>query len=308
MTGTGTLGRRVRLRAAGRFAAAVAAAGFANLWAGPAAAQSVTVDLELVLAVDTSSSVSTEEFDLQMIGLAEAFRDSRVITAIQASGDLGIAVALIQWSDYRKQVLAVDWHRVANEDDAYNLAAEIAAAPRFLVGGGTAVGGALEFSLRELAANGIEGRRQVIDVSGDGRTNQGAQPANLRDKAVAIGVTVNGLAILNEDPTLDSYYYSQVIGGTGAFVMTANDYEAYAQAILNKLIKEISGTPVAGDPGAVPEAKPGIEPETAPDLRPLRPGAAQFAVRPPARAGAPETVPSRPSIAAAPGGGLEFPW
>ena len=206
------------------------------------------VDLELVLAVDASSSVSADEFALQIGGLAEAFGDPRVVQAIRASGDLGLAVALIQWSDTRKQFLAIDWTVVRDETSARAFGKEVASTPRFLVGGGTAIGGALEYAIHQFEINGFNGRRKVIDVSGDGRTNQGTHPAHLRDAAVALGITINGLAILNEDPTVDSYYYANVIGGTGAFVMTANDYGAYALAILSKLIREIAGTPIAARP------------------------------------------------------------
>ena len=207
-----------------------------------------TVDLELVLAVDTSSSVSPLEFDLQMRGLAEAFRHPAVLGAIRAAGDLGIAVSLVQWSDNRNQFIAVDWMTLREEADVLALADEIDKAPRFLVGGGTAIGGALEFAARQFERNDFEGRRKVIDLSGDGRTNQGAHPGPIRDEAVAKGITVNGLAILNEDVYVDRYYRFNVIGGTGAFVMTAADYESFADAMLQKLVKEIAGVPVAGLP------------------------------------------------------------
>ena len=217
------------------------------------------VDLELLLAVDTSSSVSAAEFDLQMRGLAEAFRHPAVLAAIQAVGDLGIAVALIQWSDARNQFVAIDWTEIRDEAGAAALADEIDKSPRFLIGGGTAIGGALEFALRQFELSPFTGRRKVIDVSGDGRTNQGGDPAEQRDLAVERGITVNGLAILNEDVYVDRYYRFNVIGGTGAFVMTAADYEAFADAILQKLIKEISGVPVAAVPPSVaPGQGPGL--------------------------------------------------
>ncbi len=206
------------------------------------------VDLELVLAVDASSSVSAEEFELQIQGLARAFRDPRVLQAIRASGDLGLAVALVQWSDNRKQFLAVDWTLVTGPEGAAAFAEEIANTPRFLIGGGTAIGGALKFAMRLLDGNDFQGRRRVIDVSGDGRANQGAHPAKVRDAAVALGITINGLAILNEDLAVADYYRAHVIGGTGAFVMTANDYESYALAILIKLVREIAGAPIATRP------------------------------------------------------------
>ncbi len=207
-------------------------------------AQERTVDLELILAIDTSSSVSSEEFDLQMRGMSQAFRNEAVIGAIRASGDRGIAVAMVQWSDARKQLVAIDWVQINDSESAERFAQEIDNTPRFLFGGGTALGGALTFSARQFEKNAFAGRRKVIDVSGDGRTNQGTRPERVRDKVVDSGVTINGLAILNEDPTIDSYYRYNVIGGTGAFVMTATDYEDFSAAMLEKLIKEISGVPI----------------------------------------------------------------
>ncbi len=214
------------------------------------------VDLELLLAVDSSSSVSSDEFELQMRGLAEAFRHPAVLAAIQATGDLGIAVTLIQWSDNRNQFIAIDWRKVRDEASIQALSEAIDQSPRFLVGGGTAIGGALLFSLRQFERNAFEGRRKVIDISGDGRTNQGVQPDGVRDQAVARGVTVNGLAILNEDVYVDRYYLYNVIGGTGAFVMTASDYDAFAEAILQKLVKEIAGAPIAQLHSPLPNPMP----------------------------------------------------
>jgi hypothetical protein len=233
-------------------ASAPARAQFQPLVPGPTRA----VELELVLAVDTSSSVSPEEFDLQMRGYAGAFRDPSVLAAIAATGQAGIAVHMFQWSDNRRQAIAVDWRLLTDESSILAFAEEIDRTPRFLDGGGTAIGGAIEYGLSELERNGYEGGRRVIDISGDGRANQGAQPDSLRDLAVLAGVTVNGLAILNEDSSVASYYSNNVIGGEGAFVMTANDYESFAQAILEKLIKEIGGVPVVQAPREAPGAGP----------------------------------------------------
>lgn len=217
---------------------------------GRALAQGQPVDLELILAVDTSSSVSSQEFDLQMTGLAEAFKSPAVQQAIRAAGDLGIAVSLVQWSDNRKQTVAINWMLLRDPASAEAFSERILNTPRFLVGGGTALGGALQYSIRQFQVNGYQGRRQVIDISGDGRTNQGAHPSRFRDEAVEQGITINGLAILNEDTFVDRYYLFNVIGGTGAFIMTADDYDDFASAILEKLIKEIAGVPVAGLPAA----------------------------------------------------------
>lgn len=229
-------------------ALALAFVGLLALGGEPATAQGQPVDLELVLAVDASSSVSDEEFDLQMKGLADAFRHEAVMAAIQATGDLGIAVTLIQWSDNLSQSTAVDWVRINNAQSAEAFGAAVERTPRFLVGGSTAIGGALKYSLRQMERNPYEGRRKVIDLSGDGRTNQGPPPDEVRDRAVLEGVTINALAILNEDLYVDRYYSRSVVGGTGAFVLTADDYEDFADSILLKLIREIAGAPIALGP------------------------------------------------------------
>ena len=180
-----------------------------------------------------------------MGGLANAFRTPEVAAAIRVSGDRGVAVALIQWSDNRLQYLAVDWALVHDSASAHAFADRIAAAPRLVVGGGTAIGGAIKFGVEKIADNGYRGLRKVIDVSGNGHTNQGWPDRPLRDAAVALGITINGLVILNKEPQLDAYYRANVIGGTGAFVMTTMDFRSYAKAIIAKLIREISGAPYA---------------------------------------------------------------
>src|SRR3546814_16696244 len=110
---------------------------------------------------------------------------------------------------------------LTDEDSGAYFATAIDNTPRFLDGGGTAIGGAIEFSLAELSRNGYDGRRKVIDISGDGRANQGASPDGLRDLAVLQGVTVNGLAILNENSSVATYSRNHVNGGPGAFVIPA---------------------------------------------------------------------------------------
>ena len=240
-----TLSRWKRLEALALVA--LAAAGLVA--AGPARAQT-PVALELVLAVDSSSSVTSWEFDLQMQGLAQAFRDPGVQGAIVAAGDFGVAVSLVQWSGSTRQVLATEWHLVREPADADAFADLLDETPRFISGGSTAIGSAIEFSVNLIEFNEFKGFRKVIDISGDGRTNQGLRTTAMRDAAVAAGVTVNGLTILNEDPSVDHYYLRNVIGGTGAFIMTATDFRDFARAIRLKLIREIAGPPVAALPSS----------------------------------------------------------
>jgi Protein of unknown function (DUF1194) len=209
------------------------------------------VDLELVLAVDSSGSVDFAEFELQARGIARAFRDPEVIEAIMGAAPNGIAVSVIQWSGRRQHLAVVDWTEVRDASSAQALAATIETMGRVLIGE-TAIADALEFATERLMQGPFRGARQIIDLSGDGPTNAGRDPDPLRDAAVWSGITVNGLAILNESPTLDLYYAEHVIGGPDAFVETARDYRDFAHAIRRKLLREISGAPLArAEPGRV---------------------------------------------------------
>ena len=213
--------------------------------------------LELLLAVDGSSSVSDAEFDLQMEGLARAFEDPAVQAAIGELGAPGLAVGLMQWSSLEAQALAVDWTRVVGPGDARALAARIRGVGRVIQGGATSLSAAMATALAAIEHNSFAGERRVIDVSGDGRANEGESPALPRAAALAAGITVNGLAILNEDPALADYYLAWVVGGPDSFLMTAGDYRDFAEAIRLKLIREIQGPPIAAAPrqrlyGALP--------------------------------------------------------
>lgn len=202
---------------------------------------SVPVDLTLVLAIDCSYSVDTREFALQIEGMAQAFRDPEVIKAI-ADGPLGrIAVSVVQWSDSSHQAIAVPWTVVIGQDDAYGLAQRLSALPRLLADGGTSITAMIRFGARLLESSPVLGQRQVIDIAADGRNNNGGYPKAVRDDVAERGITINGLAILNEVPTLDRYFEQNVIVGPGSFVIVANDYAAYATAIKRKLLREIIG-------------------------------------------------------------------
>ena len=237
MTGLAAIRRR------GAFPATLVVLLLAVAGTRPAQSQQI-VDLELVLAVDASASVDSEEFDLQVQGFAEAFRHPEVIAAIRSIGNSGIAVAVVQWAGLRQQALTVNWTLVGDAASGEAIAGRITDAGRRLVGA-THIDNALRFSIELLADSPFQGRRQVIDVSGDGEANIGASPHSAREAAVAAGITINGLAVLNEVPDLARYYGGQVVGGAGSFLMTAQDYNDFAIAIRLKLIQEILGAPVA---------------------------------------------------------------
>lgn len=212
----------------------------------PAQAQgSQAVDLELALLVDVSASVSDDEYRMQAGGLAAALRSAEVLDAIGSSSRRGIAVSVIQWADHASQRVSVGWTLVHAKADALGMAARIASMPRQFHGGHTAIGEALVFGMRELESNPFEGLRRVIDLSGDGRNNDGRPLRAAREEVVKRGITINGLAILNEIPLLDDYFRDHVVGGEGAFVLVAQDYPDFADAIIHKLVREIRSAPLS---------------------------------------------------------------
>jgi Protein of unknown function (DUF1194) len=203
-------------------------------------AETYEVDLALVLAVDCSFSVDLSEFALQMEGLGQAFRRAEVKRAITLGNLQRIAVSVVQWSDESNQKIVLPWTIIATDDDAELLGERLAVMPRQLAEGGTSISSALLYS-EALLTKAPSSPRRVVDVSSDGRNNVGVPVAAVRDRLVAKGITINALTILNEWPTLNVYFQNQVAGGQGNFVIPANDYEAYADAIYRKLLKEITG-------------------------------------------------------------------
>ena len=207
----------------------------------PARAQTA-VDLQLVLAVDASGSVNQYRFELQKQGYVAAFRHARVLNAIRSGGNQAIAVTMVQWTGPTMQFQVVDWMRIGDERTAAAFAAAVEDTPRQLFGGGTSISGAIDHAMSLFPKNPFRGGRRVVDVSGDGSNNRGRSVNLARDEAVAAGVGINGLPILALEPDLDRYYYDHVIGGPGAFVVAAERYETFGEAILKKLITEIAVT------------------------------------------------------------------
>jgi hypothetical protein len=205
----------------------------------PARAQS-NVDLLLVLAVDTSGSVNQERFELQRRGYAEAFRNPQVLNTIRRGSTKSIAVTVVQWTGPTLHVQAVPWTLIKDERTIAAFADAIEAAPRQLFGGGTSISGAIDHAMLILPTAPFKGFRRVIDVSGDGSNNRGRDVREARDDAVRADVVINGLPILSLEPYLDKYYFDHVIGGPGAFVIPAESYEKFSDAVLRKLILEIA--------------------------------------------------------------------
>jgi hypothetical protein len=219
-------------------------AGFLTLFLSASAQVSAaarnTVDVALVLAVDASGSVDDDRFELEKHGFAAAFRSAKVLAAIRAGDHRAIAVFMLQWTGPPQQDVMVPWTYVNDEISAARVAAAIEAAPRRLMGGGTSISGAIDYSVNALATGPYRATRRIIDVSGDGANNIGRPAAQARDEAVRQGIRINGLPILTVEPDLDQYNRKNVIGGPGAFVIVAKTYDQYSDAILHKLVTEIS--------------------------------------------------------------------
>jgi Mg-chelatase subunit ChlD len=224
----------------------VACACFLNFGLDNQPAQSQEqVELELLLAVDCSSSVSEQEYLLQMQGLGRAFRDPAVLSALRTAGTRGIAVSVMQWAGVGSHVLAVGWTRISDPLEALDFSYRVERASRLVEGGPTGLGDAMSAARESVLTNDFSAKRMVIDVSGDGQANEGIHAATARAAAMKAGITVNGLAILNEEKDLDRYYLAGVVGGPDSFLVTAYDYEDFAHAIRRKLINEISGSPLS---------------------------------------------------------------
>jgi hypothetical protein len=223
----------------------VALAGALLLSALPVRAQTQT-DLLLVLAVDTSGSVNQTRFELQRQGYATAFRNPRVLDAIRSGSTRSIAVTMTQWTGPFMQVEVVPWMLLKDQASVNSFADAIEAAPRQLFGGGTSISGAIDHSMTLLPRSPFAGHKQVIDISGDGSNNRGRDVRLARDDAVRAGVVINGLPILSLEPYLDRYFFENVIGGPGSFMIPAESYETFGAAVLRKLILEIAS--ISGRP------------------------------------------------------------
>ena len=198
------------------------------------------VDLALVLGIDVSNSVNWFEYELQKNGLAKAIRDPEVVAAIRRGGRGRIVVAVAQWSGETSQRVTIPWTILEDQSSADRLSNVLKFMPRVFGGHATNISGMVAYGTRLLNDLSYKAARKVIDVSGDGRENVSQTPTVMRDAAVAAGITINGLAIENEEPDLRFHYRDFIIGGPGAFVIPVKRYEHFAEAMKKKLLREIS--------------------------------------------------------------------
>ncbi len=213
------------------------------------------VDLQLVLAVDVSRSIDEVEAELQRRGYVEALTNDRIIDAILSGENRRIAVCYTEWAGTHYQVVVIDWAVIDSPSAARRFAEKLAEAPRQSQSW-TAVGAALAHAGQRFENSGFVSKRRVIDVSGDGRTNDGPPAELIRDRLVEQGIVVNGLPVMMNrtnfgrppDLTLDKYYEENVIGGPGSFMIVADNFDHFGRAVRTKLVREISGADVTNWP------------------------------------------------------------
>lgn len=218
---------------------------------GPAVRAAEPVDLLLVLAADVSRSVDGDKFKLQREGYAAAVADVHVLDAIRSGRNGRIAVLFEEWSGFGNQKVVIDWTLIDGAKAAQSFGDRLLESPRSFADR-TSISGGIDFAVAQFAHAPFTAERRAIDVSGDGTNNAGREVDHARDEALALGLTINGLAILSERPLpwnpehtnppggLANYYREHVVGGPGAFVLEARDFNSFGQAIVKKLIAEIA--------------------------------------------------------------------
>ena len=208
-------------------------------------------DVALVLVTDVSRSIDDTEYQLEKQGYATAFTDPRVIAAIQG-GPLGrITVAYIEFSGPEQVRALLPWTVISNAGQARAFADSLVALPRSSYGR-TAISSGIDLATEMLADPGFAEARRVIDVAGDGTNNAGRPITEARDAAVAAGIAINGLTIINDHPVsytfahvqppggLTRWYSDNVTGGPGSFVLEVHDFSTFGAAMARKLLSEIA--------------------------------------------------------------------
>lgn len=208
-----------------------------SLWAIPATAQPVAI--ELVLALDSSASVDIREFRLQLRGLAQAFGDAEVSKAIANLAPQGVAVAVMQWGGAGETRLIIPFTVLNSKTDAIIFGLRIGQSRRRIRATDTSIATAIRDAQSLLLNNQIDGQRLLIDVSGDGPDNSGLDVEAARQAAYANHIIINGLPIEADESSVTQYYKEHVIIGADSFIQPARDFKDYARAIKAKLLREL---------------------------------------------------------------------
>lgn len=211
----------------------------------PKALAVTPVDIELSLLVDISGSISSSEYDMQMLGYQAAFESDRLQNAIINGTEGQIAVQLIMWSGSSQQQVMIDWSLINSAQSADDFAQDISGLARPF-SGWTAIGSAIDFAAPLFNSNEYEGFEQIIDISGDGTNNSGRSVAAASNDAITNGIdTINGIVITQRQSVVDQYT-TQVINGDSPFLLATTNFQDFQQAIESKIVAEIEGSRPAG--------------------------------------------------------------
>ncbi|MEO0989371.1 MAG: DUF1194 domain-containing protein [Pseudomonadota bacterium] len=192
-------------------------------------------DLALSFAVDVSSSIGEDEFRIQMDGLAAGLRDPVVSDALVRSQ---AALMLMQWSGSGAQEISLPWRQVQSAGDVEALAQSIELIKRSSQGSPTAIGEALLAAARAFDA-APDCSRRVLDLSGDGVSNEGRMPRYQQAALESADITVNALVIETQFPGLTTYYEDNVISGQQSFAVRAESFADYPIRMREKLYREV---------------------------------------------------------------------
>lgn len=215
----------------------------------PRALAAESVDIELVLAVDVSLSMSPVELEIQRRGYAAALTHDKVLEAIAEGAHGKIAVTYFEWAGSSSHHIIVPWTTIASREDAERVANQLSALPPNSARR-TSISSALEFGADLFAESQYRGMKRVIDISGDGPNNQGPPVDVVRNEVMRQGITINGLPLMTNGglssaydvDDLDKYYTDCVIGGPGAFMIPVNDWSQFPEAVRRKLVLELAET------------------------------------------------------------------
>ncbi|MCC6717453.1 MAG: DUF1194 domain-containing protein [Acetobacteraceae bacterium] len=197
------------------------------------------VDLALVFAVDSSGSVSNERMAMYIEGHAGAVTSPGFLAGVANLPTGRAALAFVAWSNHDRQQYLVPWQVVDGPDSAAEWANALRTAVRPNAGF-TSISGAIDFCHDHLLRVAPPAARRVIDIVADGKNNDGRPMTAARDAAVAAGIVINGMPVLEVEPTLDRYFAAEVVGGPGSFVLAVHDEAGLLDAIRRKLMAEIA--------------------------------------------------------------------
>jgi hypothetical protein len=215
--------------------------------AGPATAEDCRQ--ALALGLDVSGSVDAREYRLQLGGVAQALDDPAVRARLLETPGAPVSILVYEWSGPGDQAVIVPWTPLADAARLDQVIAILRGVERREATPGTALGTAMQLGA-SLLAQQPDCWKHTLDISGDGKSNLGPRPRDVRRELEASGITINGLVIGVDSPgvgdnrqvevgELSAYYRAEVMLGPDAFVHTALGYADYARAMTQKLLREL---------------------------------------------------------------------